>query len=175
MRIQASRRRPGGPVARAVIAALLVFAGLVAGCGALGSSPKPSSCDGISSLAGGCDPDQPAFAGTTCAEVGAEWGTIVDQRILAVIHGPSNVNGNARSVNTKNAMVLAFIRAAQHMEALGILDDCHSAEFIGAAEPNFSPELRSSVGAAMYDGEPVVTYTDFVTDALSTVGSLDHP
>ena len=156
------------------VAALMVLAGLIAGCGP-SATATPESCDGVAAEMGGCDPDQPTFAGTTCAEVGAEWGEIVDERVLAVIDGPATANGSHKSVRLKDAQVLAYVRAVQHMQEIGILDSCHSAEFIGAAEPKFSPELRSSVGGAMYDGEPVVTYTEFLADVVRTVGGLDGP
>ena len=157
-----------------VLAAILILAAatLVGGCG-IGAAPTPHACDGVAAEMGGCDADQPTFTGTTCAEVGEEWGAIVDTRVLAVIDGPAAANGMARSVLLRNAMVLAFVRAADHMGKLGILATCGSAEFLGAAEPRFSPELRSSVGGAMYDGEPVVTYTEFLTDALNVVKTLD--
>jgi hypothetical protein len=158
-----------------VIAAFLSAAAAVGACGSPVASPTRSLCDGVSATLGGCDADQPSFAGTSCAEVGAEWGTIVDARLLDVIHGPETVGDEARSVRLHQAMGLSFVRAAQHMDAAGFLATCRSAEFLGAAEPRFSPELRSSVGGAMYDGLPVVSYTEFLTDALRVVGTLDTP
>jgi len=167
--------RPGAGIGLPVVAgALLLLSAFLTGCGQAVAT-KAASCDGVSSDVGGCAADQPTFSGTTCAEVGAEWGEIVDERSLAVIQGPANADGKARSARLKDVQVLAFVRAADHMGEVGILGSCHSAEFVGAAEPKFTPELRASVGGAMYDGEPVVTYTEYLADVLQTARALDAP
>jgi hypothetical protein len=60
------------------------------------------------------------------------------------------------------------------MRELGIVQSCDMPEFLAAAEPQFSQRLRSGVGAALFDGDPVMTYQDWVADVKKVVRMIDQ-
>lgn len=153
-------------------AGLLLVASLVSACGTATPSPEPSGCNGVS--ADICGLAQPSLAGTDCASVGSEWAQAVDVGIRAVLDGPANVDGKQRSARIGDVMVLAFVNATGHLEALGALRACSAEAFLKAAEPEFSDELRTRVGAALYDGEPSVGYDEFLAEVRNVVGVLDE-
>jgi hypothetical protein len=156
-----------------LLGCLLVAAFLTSACTpGRASSPTPSPCDGISAEIGGCDPDRPTFSGTTCAEVGAEWGETVDRRILAVIDGPRDVGGKAKSVRISDAMVLAFVLSTLHLDTLGQLSGCTADEYFAAAEPEFTPDLKARIVDALYDGDPVATYDQFIFEVKRVLKPL---
>jgi hypothetical protein len=41
------------------------------------------------------------------------------------------------------------------------------------AEPEFSADLRAKVGAALFDGEPVATFDDWLADVTRTLAVID--
>lgn len=151
---------------------LMLVASLAGGCSLVSATPAPSSCDGISSEIGGCDSGLPSFAGTTCEEVGAEWGQAVDTGIRAVIAEPPVVDGKQKSARISDVMVLAFVRATKHMEATGQLASCRAADFLDAATPAFSDELKAGIGAALYDGSPDATYEQFLAEVQNVIKQL---
>jgi hypothetical protein len=152
---------------------LVLSAALASGCGIVSGTPAPSSCDGISSGLGGCAAGQPSFAGTTCAEVGAEWGQAVDAGIRAVIAGPPTADGKQRSARISDVMVLAFVRASQQLQTAGRLEGCSSADFLSAATPAFSADLKRGIGSALYDGSPEATFEQFLAEVQNVIRGLD--
>jgi hypothetical protein len=157
-------------VKRTFAPACLALGLLVAGC--MGSA-EPSSCDGISARAGGCDEDQPTYSGTTCAELAREWGDEVDRRLAVVIDGPAVVDGEAKSARQTSVLVLASTRLSMYMDGAGLLDSCDLPEFLPIAEQQFSDKLREGVGSIIYDGEPVVSYEEWPTDAKRYINVID--
>ena len=151
---------------------LVLVASLAGGCSLVSASPAPSSCDGISSEVGGCDSGQPSFTGTTCNEVGAEWGEAIDTGIRAVIAEPPMVDGKQRSSRISDVMVLAFVRASKQLQATGQLESCTAADFLDAATPAFSDELKQGIGAALYDGSPNATYEQFLSEVQNVIRQL---
>ena len=130
-------------------------------------------CDGISSDAGGCTADRHSFAATTCADVAREWAVVLDKAVIAVLDGPADVGGEARSVRLKRAQVIVSSDMNNHLRRLGIRDRCDVPEFMAAAEPLFSQGLRARIGTAMFDGNPVMTYQDWLVDVRKVAGVID--
>lgn len=60
-----------------------------------------------------------------------------------------------------------------HLRRLGIRDRCDVPEFMAAAEPLFSQGLRARIGTAMFDGNPVMTYQDWLVDVRKVAGVID--
>jgi hypothetical protein len=154
---------------------LVLAASFVSACGFVSASPSPSSCNGVSAEAGGCRSDLPVFDGTTCSEVGKEWGQVVDGSALAVIDGPAVADGQQRSARIGNELALAFVTAAGRLEQLGLVGKCNAADFLAAAQAEFIQDLKDRVGGALYDGEPVATYDQFLAVVQNAVRTLDNP
>ena len=132
-------------VERMFAPACLALGLLMAGCmGSAGNATQPPFCDGITAEVGGCDEDQPTYTGTTCAELAREWGDEVDRRLTAVIDGPA-VDGEAKSVQQSNVLVLTSTRLSMYMDRTGLLDSCDLREFLPIAEEQFSDKLREGV------------------------------
>ena len=153
--------------------ACLALGLLVAGCMGSAERTQSSICDGISAKAGGCDEDQPTYSGTTCAELAREWGDEVDRRLSAVIDGPTVVDGEAKSARQTSVLVLASTRLSTYMDGAGLLDSCDLPEFLPLAEEQFSDKLREGVGSIIYDGEPVVSYEEWLAGAERFISVID--
>jgi hypothetical protein len=163
---------------RAALAGCLAAALLVAGCRGTEATPpvnaEPSICNQIPADFGGCDPDRPVFAGSTCPEVAAEWGRDIDKRIVAVIRGPADENGNAKSARNIDALVLSSMVVSMRLDEFGIRASCGMGEFWPIAEGQFSDDLRSGAGAILWDGDPVVTFADWAARAKDIVGMIEN-
>jgi len=155
----------------------LVVALLASSCTSV-PSPSASSCDGVTAEAGGCNLSQTDFAGTTCAGVAAEWGKLVDRRLIAVIEGPAVEAGRQRSARISDVLVVASVRASQHLQDIGLLDSCDLPEFLPVAKAQFSQELETKILGALYDGDPVATAAQWdaaVAQAVGTIDTSDQP
>ena len=159
----------------ATMLCLIVVASLISGCG-LVSGPKPTDqiCDGVPADIGGCN-DPPTYVGSTCEALAAEWGRYVDDRVTQIINGPEDVDGARKSARIQQFLVLATVRMSLYMNRIGLLGACSSAEILAAAHPEFSPELKSSIGGALYDGDPIVTWDEFEAASLKALSVLDFP
>ena len=142
---------------------------------ALGSAspPTPQICDGIGAELGGCREDLPEYTGADCRAVAEEYGAFLDVEARAVLAGPEGVDGEARSVRLRQAVILLAILAERHLDEVG-RPRCDASEFLEAAEPNFSDELRDGVGAAMYDGRPMVTYEEWLADVETILSVVEE-
>lgn len=137
--------------------------GLVASLGAAACQGQPtiaplsSFCDGIDASLGGCAPDRPAYAGTTCDAVGHEFGRQLDERLVAIFVGPDSLNGESKAVRANHVTTVALSLANLHLRQIGIIRECGADEFMAAAELEFSPDLKAQAGTYLHDG-PAVTY-----------------
>ena len=136
-----------------------------------------SVCLALGLLVVGCtgtQPDEtPVYAGTTCADLAREWGEEVDRRITGIIDGPDVVNGSAKSARNTHALVLASTAMSEHLDHLGLLNECDMPEFLPIAEQEFSDKLRSAAGTILYDAQPVATYDDWHTNMESILRVID--
>lgn len=139
----------------------------------VGPTPSASICDGVDAQMGGCDEEQPEFAATDCSGVGRELGAYLDDRTRRIIEGPDAVDGEARSVRLRQAMVLLSARANDYLRELGLHASCDVPEFLAAAEAEFSPQLRDGVGDALYDGVPPATYEEWKSELTLMLGIID--
>ena len=156
----------------AVLVVLLVAIGLSASCATIQSTPHPSVCDGVSSEIGGCAAERHAFVGSTCEELAVEWGGILDRQVLALLHGPTDPS-QAISARLKQVIVILSTDMNTRLRELGLADACDVPAFLAAAEPTFSAELREKVGGALFDGDPVATYDDWLADVARTLAVID--
>ena len=138
-----------------------------------GGPPSASICDGVDAQMGGCDEQQPEFTATDCLGIGREFGAHMDDRTLGIIEGPEAVDGEARSVRLRQATVLLSARANDHLRELGLHASCDVPEFLGAAEAEFSHQLREGVGDALYDGAPAATYEEWKSEVTLMLGIID--
>lgn len=158
----------------ALVAGLILVASLTSAC-SVASTPEPTMCDGIPAEMGGCGSQRPTYQGTTCEELGSEWGQHVDARLRAVIDGPAQVDDKQRSVLIQNELVLATTTVGLRLQKLGLLNTCKVAIFLPAAEREFSDTLKSKIGAVLYDGNPIATYEQFHAEVEYVLGVLDEP
>jgi hypothetical protein len=163
-----------GGVKRTFAPAFLALGLLVAGCMGSAEPTQPPICDGISANMGGCDEDQPTYTGATCPELAREWGDEVDRRLSAVIDGPATVDGEAKSVQQTQVLVLTSTRLSMYMDRTGLLDSCDVPEFLPIAEEEFSEKLREGVGSIIYDGEPVVSYEEWLAGVEKFIAVIDR-
>lgn len=145
----------------------------LAACSTVPETPTPSICDGIGADIGGCRSDLPVFEGEDCAAIGREFGAYLNDETLAIVQGPSDVDGEARSVRLKQAMTLMASLANTQLDALGLRSACDAPQFLAAAEPEFSDELRATVGDALFDGQPAATYQEWFADVERSVSVID--
>ena len=138
-----------------------------------GERTQPPFCDGIPADMGGCDEDQPTYTGTTCADLAREWGDEVDQRVSGVIDGPAVVDGEQKSVQQSQVLVLTSTRLSMYMDRKGVLDGCDLPEFLPIAEEQFSDKLREGVGSIIYDGDPVASYEEWLADLEKFIAVID--
>jgi hypothetical protein len=166
------RRTPS--LGRAVLGLVVaLFASSCAG----GPSPSARHCDGVTEEAGGCTLSRTDFSGTTCTGVATEWGKVVDRRVLAVLAGPAVEGGKARSVRISDVLVVASVRAAQHLRDIGLLESCDLPEFLPVAKAQLSEELQAKILGALYDGNPVAAVADWdgaVAQAIATIDTDDQ-
>ena len=136
---------------------------LLAGCGAIPAriASEPGSCGDIPASVGGCSSGRPVFVGSTCADVGGEWGEAVNQGVLSVMSGPPIVNDQQRSTRISDVLVLASIVAGMRLNSLNLLSACDVPEFLAAARPRFSLELLEGIGPFLLDGTPIATTQDW--------------
>jgi hypothetical protein len=134
----------------------------LAGCGVGGpSAPKPSICDGVSTDIGPCG-QAPSFGSSTCESLAAEYGTALDRALLAVVRGPADLGGEAKSVRLIHAEAFVTTALTDRMVALGLIEQCKMPDFLDTAKAGFSAELKSTIGHALFDGQPDVTYEEFL-------------
>jgi len=159
----------------ATLCGLIVVASLISGC-ELVSGPNQTDqiCDGIPGDMGGCD-DPPQYVGTTCEALGPEWGKHVNDRLLEIIDGPVVVDGARKSSRIQAFQLLATVRLARHLDEIGRLGECSTAEILSGADGELSAELRDRIGGALYDGEPVATWEQFEAEAAKALSVLDFP
>ena len=155
----------------AAVATLLTCLMCVA-CGV----PDPNEfCDGVQRTLGGCDENQPTYAGTTCEDVGREFGAQLNDRIVDALGGDDVVDGLGRSARVTNAEYLLVIRANQHLRRSGIVDECSAAPFLAAAEPHFSDELRSELGPMLSEFQDhEITYDEWRAGLLDALSVIDE-
>lgn len=154
------------------IACAFLVAVTAAACGA--APADVAACSG--------DPDDPecasmipAFTAIDCATAGAQWGEAVDRLAVDVINGPATANGEARSVRIRTALILPTTTLGQYLDAHGMLGSCTAADLLAAGEPAFSDELRAGAAAAVYDGQPVATWQQFMDEAARVLSVFDAP
>jgi len=155
------------------IATLVIAVALSASCSLSTVAPSPTVCDGVTSEAGGCTTERHDFTGTTCVDLAKEWGQLLDRQVVAIIEGPGDVGGNAKSVRLKQAVVIASVDMNERMRELSLRSDCNVEMVLSVAEPRFSEALRSGVGSVMFDGNPSVGYDDWITDVRKSLQVID--
>jgi len=162
---------------RLALPVLLAVVALVASCTVFQndgtSQPNPTVCDGVSSELGGCTANRHSFTSDTCQDLAREWGTVLNEGVVAVLRGPAEVAGQARSVLLKQVVVITTVDLNARLDELGLRNTCTLQAFMATAEPVFSAELRGGVGDAMYDGLPPATYEEWLADVQKTASIIE--
>lgn len=136
-------------------------------------SYSPIICDSMDAEMGGCDPGLlPTLAGSDCLLIAREFGGFLDAQTVDVLEGPEAVDGAARSVRLKHRMVVLATLAGRRMDELNLRGECDVAGFLATAEQEFSPELLSGVGMALYDGDPEATYDEWRDELQRTLAVI---
>jgi hypothetical protein len=154
-----------------LLAIVAVSASCIAGAGS--ATPSPAVCpDGISTEMGACD-TRHVYTGSTCAELAREWVGVLNATAGPVVTGPPTVGDQARSVRLHLAMVTSAVGVNARIRELDLARECDVPGFMAVAEPLLSPELRSGAGQAMYDGDPVASFDDWLADLRKTLRVID--
>src|SRR6478672_2519088 len=107
--------------------ATAVAAALAASCSIVGqdsAAPTSTVCAGVSSEAGGCSPDRHTFTSSTCVALAVEWAQVVDKAVVAILDGPEVVDGNAKSVQLRQAVLLATLDVNARLRELDLQATC---------------------------------------------------
>jgi hypothetical protein len=155
-----------------VAAVLFVLAITVGGCAPNpDAQPEPSFCDGISSAVGGCDPDRPTFAGTSCEAIAHEFGEQLDRRLVAIHGGPEDPEAS-KAVRAQHFTTVAASLANNHIREIGLIKECSAEPFVAEAETRFSADLRDHAGELLADGDPV-PYDQWRDELLDLMALID--
>jgi hypothetical protein len=92
---------------------------------------------------------------------------------VEILDGPADVGQQGKSVRLKQAVVITTVDLNERMRDLGLRAECDVDGVIRVAESVFSPGLKAKVGGAMYDGDPIVTYNDWVDDVRGSLQVID--
>lgn len=156
------------------LAMLLAVVAVIAACSAAPqASPTQRVCDGISEDMGGCTAERHDFTSSTCADLAREWATVFDEAIVGILNGRDAGGDQAPSSLIRQALVITTVDMNSRMRELGLRADCDLPEFMAAAEPLFSAELRAGVGSALYDDKPPATYEEWLDDVRRVVRVID--
>jgi hypothetical protein len=144
----------------------------LSGCGLVaGATPAPSGCNGVATDVGRCG-SAPSFTATTCEALAAEYGWALDQALLPILRGPADEGGEAKSVRLLHMEAEVTVAMTTRLVEVGLIETCKMPDFLNAAEPRFSGELRSTVGHALFDGQPDVTYQEFLTRLAKVMSGI---
>lgn len=99
-----------------------------------------------------------AFQGSTCDELAREFGAIGDPSFRFVIDGPDQIADERKSVLMAKMQALLVLAVTDQAREAGVIADCTMPEWLQRAERGFSDQLRQTIGAAAYDGNPVIQY-----------------
>jgi hypothetical protein len=135
---------------RPILAALVVLVSLVACNAAPAATPF--------------QPTILAFQGSTCDELAAEFGAIGDPSLRAVIDGPEQIADEAMSVLVRTMQGLLVAAVTDQAREAGVIADCTMPEWLQKAERGFTDQLRQTIGAAAYDGNPVISYPTWLLE-----------
>jgi hypothetical protein len=135
-------------------------------------SPRRLAAIGLLALTGcsGAPPATPflpiilAFQGSTCAELAREFGAIGDPSLRSVVDGPDQVADEAKSVLVGKMQALLVVAVTDQAREAGVIGDCSMPDWLQRAERGFSDELRRTIGAAAYDGSPVIDYQTWLRE-----------
>jgi hypothetical protein len=150
--------------------AVLVF--VVAGCSPASESTGGASCGGIDAQLGGCDSDLPVFVGQTCEEVGSETGRQLNDRLLAIYHGPDDVDDETRAVRANHVMTVTTSLANAYLRSIGIVASCGLDAFVAAGETQFEADFKRLAGVYLNDGPPA-TFDDWLAEWRSVARVID--
>lgn len=142
---------------KAVLAAIgvVIMAAIVGG---VALTLRSDYCDGLPRSIGACSSDRPAFNGRTCDAVAVEWGRQLDNRVIAILEGPTSVGDKSRSSLLLDAETLTTQLANKHMRDTGLTASCSVEAFLNVGESEFSATARREVGSLMFEASPVVDY-----------------
>lgn len=148
---------------------------LIVGAAACQATASPSSdvCEGVPADFGGCEQGQPAYAGTTCEEVGREFGVHLAERAQPIVSGAAVPDDLSQASALLELRILLAVRANQHLRERGIVDECDAGDFVGAAERELSTELRAELGRFLWDGPPA-SYEEWRAELLRTMRIIDQ-
>lgn len=127
-------------------------------------------CDAIPAAIGGCDPVQPAFTATNCADLGRQFGQEVSKRLQTVIDGPEVVNGEAKSARMTSVQLLVIGRTRQYLERAGG-PRCTVDDLVSGIRSAVPPTLKDAAAKAWWGFNPGTfdTWLDQVAPMIDRV------
>jgi hypothetical protein len=113
-----------------------------------------------------------AFQAKTCDDLAKEFGAIADPSLRSVIDGPNQIADERKSVLVKRMQVLLAQSVTEQAREAGVIADCSMPAWLEAAERGFTHDLRGSIGAAAYDGDPVIDYDAWLLELNNDLVAL---
>ena len=131
-------------------------------------------CDGVQSTLGGCDENQPTFAGEECDEIAGEFGEQLNERIVAILDGEEVIDGQGKSSRVSGAQFLLSVRVNQYLRRSDLVRECSAEPFLTVAEAEFSVQLKTELGPTMSAFQDhQYTYDEWRADLLQTLSIID--
>jgi hypothetical protein len=78
--------------------------------------------------------------------------------------------GDAKSSRLIHAEAFVTTALTDRMVAIGVIEQCKMPAFLDSAKSGFSDELKAGIGHTLFDGQPDVSYQEFL-DRLAKVMS----
>lgn len=113
-----------------------------------------------------------AFQATTCDDLAREFGAIADPSLRSVIDGPDQIADERKSVLIKQMQILLAQSVTEQAREAGVIADCEMPGWLEEAEGGFTGDLRQRIGAAAYDGDPVIDYEAWLLELNNDLVAL---
>ena len=155
-----------GVLKRCIVAAATVLLSVV--CGSATSS-EPSAERTALVLTG--EADALSFSGTTCDDVGREFGSYLSEHSLRIIEGDER-RDESKAVRLTNLKMEAIDALNKHLRDTRMVADCDAGTIMAAAEESFDPAFARRAGELLHDG-PAVEYEEWRADTLHFLRVID--
>ena len=105
--------------------------------------------------------------------MGTEFGQQLGPRALEIFDGPQTVDGEDRTVQLQQLVILHIQLANKHLRDTGQAMECDVPEFLEAAEAAFPAEFMERVGSNAFFGQ-TVSYEEWREDLKRFLVVIDR-
>lgn len=138
----------------------------VAGIGIGVRAAQPDYCGFVSREVGGCDRNQPTFTASTCEGLAEEFGTQLNDRLLAIVNNPPP-RDLTHATKASMDRGLVTIRMNQHMQRIRLT--CDPRQMLEDVEPHLSVEFRRKAPDYIDDGDTAYDWDHYRKELLDSL------